>query len=133
MSADRAVYLDSSALVKLVVRERESAALAAYLATRPVRITSSLARVEVPRAVSRHGAQAVERAAKVIADVRLLALDDGTLDAAGALDVEALRSLDAIHVASAMALGGDLETLITYDERMTIAAERLGLRCGAPA
>jgi predicted nucleic acid-binding protein len=133
MAADRAVYLDSSALVKLVVREAESEALTAYLRTRPLRVASALVRVEVPRAVRRHGPEALERAAKLISPVRLLALDDGLLDAAALLDADGLRSLDAIHLASAMTLGDDLDALVTYDERMTGAAHRLGLTCDAPS
>jgi len=132
MAADRAVYLDSSALIKLVVREAESEALTAYLRTRPLRVASALVRVEVPRAVRRHGPEAISRAAKVISPVRLLALDDGLLDAAAMLDADGLRSLDAIHVASAMTLGDDLEALVTYDARMSGAAGRLGLTCDDP-
>ncbi len=133
MAAERVTYLDSSALVKLVVREAESEALMAYLRTRAIRVASALVRVEVPRAVRRHGPQAIERAAKVISPVRLLALDDRLLDAAAALYADGLRSLDAIHIASAMTLADDLDVLVTYDERMMGAAGRLGLACDAPS
>ncbi len=131
MSAE-AVYLDSSALVKLVVAEQESPALWRYLRRRPVRISSALARVEVPRAVRHQGKQALNRSSRVLARVQLLCLDDSLLDAAAALDPGVLRSLDAIHLASAQALGDELDAIVTYDLRMAEAAELLDLRVVSP-
>ncbi len=96
-----AVYLDSSAIVKLVVRELETEALLAFLEPRQVRVTSALARVEVVRAVRRHGRSAIGRAEQVLDGLSLLGLDDALLDSAVAIDANDLRSLDAIHIASA--------------------------------
>lgn len=127
-----AVYLDSSALVKLVVAEKESAALRRFLRSRPDRISSALARVEVLRAVRLQGAPIVERAKRVLERIRLLKLDDALLDAAAALSPGLLRSLDALHLASAEALGGDLECVVTYDRRMSGAANLLGLPVRSP-
>jgi predicted nucleic acid-binding protein len=127
-----AVYLDSSALVKLVVAEPESGALRQFLRRRPERVTSALARVEVVRAVRAHGDLAVRRAHRVLARVRTLRIDDGVLDAAASLDPRVLRSLDAIHVASARELGSDLESLVTYDSRMAEATLALGMTVRAP-
>ena len=132
MSADRAVYLDSSALVKLVVAEQESAALVAHLRDRPNRASCALARVEVLRAVRAHGRPAIDRARQLLARVSLLRLDDVLLDRAAALDGAALRSLDAIHLAAAQTIGDGLAELITYDRRMTDAAKRIGLPVAAP-
>lgn len=126
------VYLDASALVKLVVPEAESAGLARFLAARPERGSSALARVEVPRAVWPHGAAARARAARLVRRLDLLALDDALLDEAAGL-AGYLRSLDAIHVAAAGRLGPDLEALVTYDGRMRSAARALGLPVSAPA
>ena len=106
MSADPVVYLDSSALVKLVVREPESAALRSYLRSTPNRVSSTLARVEVLRAVLPQGAGARIRARQVLERTSLLALDDTLLDAAGSLDLPGLRSVDAIHLAAAEVVGG---------------------------
>jgi predicted nucleic acid-binding protein len=130
------VYLDSSAVVKLVQRERESAALRRYLSRRPdaPRVTSGLARVEVLRAVSAGGARAVSRARQVLDLLHEVPLDRRLLDSASSLATPAaLRSLDAIHLASALVLGSTLESVLTYDTRMSAAAEALGLAVAAPA
>ncbi len=132
MSAERVVYLDSSALVKLVVREAESDALLAYLRRRPRRASCALARVEVIRAVRPHGRTAVARARRLLSRVDLLRLDDAVLDAAADLQVAAVRSLDAIHLAAARSLGGELEALVTYDDRMADAARELPLSLARP-
>jgi predicted nucleic acid-binding protein len=64
--------------------------------------------------------------------LRLIRLDDDLLDTAAHLDTPALRSLDAIHLASALALGKGLAAVVSYDRRMAAAAERLGLTVVAP-
>ena len=134
MNADASVYLDSSALVKLVVLEPESGPLAAHLRRHSSRVSCALARVEVVRAVHGHGRPAVSRARALLTRVSLLRLDDALLDEAGALeDGASLRSLDAIHLAAAQALGDGLGELVTYDQRMAAAARRLGLKVTAPA
>jgi uncharacterized protein len=132
MSADRAVYLDSSALVKLVVREPESSALTAHLGRPLERVSSALARVEVVRAVRPHGARAVVRARQVLDRVSLIRPDDVLLDEAAEIEGDGLRSLDAIHLAAAKALGENLVELITYDLRMSRAAAALNVPTNAP-
>jgi uncharacterized protein len=132
MSADAAVYLDSSALVKLVVAESESDALAAHLRRRPTRVSCALARVEVVRAVRPHGDAAVVRARQVLDRIALARLDETLLDAAADFEGAGLRSLDAIHLAAARSLGDDLGALVTYDRRMADAAKVAGLRVVAP-
>lgn len=131
-SVDVAVYLDSSALVKLVVTEPESTALRQFLRRRSERVSSALARVEVLRAVRSHGEAAIQRAASVLSRVRLLRVDAAVLDAAAGLDPRVLRSLDAIHIASALELGDDLDSLVTYDRRMSEAVAMLGIALRAP-
>lgn len=126
------VYLDSSALVKLVIAERESGALRRYLRTAPQRASCALARVEVVRAVRPHGSAALARARSLLRRLDLIQLDDDLLDAAAALDRGVLRSLDAIHLAAAQTLAHDLDAIVTYDERMTAAADLLGLPVDAP-
>ena len=126
------VYLDSSALVKLVVAEPESAALRRYLRTELERASCALARVEVVRAVRPHGATATSRARQLLRRLDMIQVDDELLDGAAALDGVVLRSLDAIHLAAAQMLGDDLAAIVTYDERMTRAAELLGLPVHAP-
>lgn len=133
MSVERATYLDSSALVKLAVREPESAALRRYLARRRPVVSSALARTEVIRALLPLGSEAVLRGRDVLARVELLRVSDRVLDAAGALAPTDLRSLDAIHLASAEQLRSDLRGFVTYDERLASAAAGRGLRVVQPA
>jgi predicted nucleic acid-binding protein len=120
------LYLDSSAIVKLVVREVESAALRRFLRRHASRVSSALARVEVVRAVREQGPQAQTRALAVLARIRLLKVDDDILSIAALLDPGVLRSLDAIHLASAGAFGGELAGVVTYDGRMRDAAQLIG-------
>lgn len=127
------VYLDSSALVKLVVAERESAALRAYLRAHTVRASCALARVEVLRAVRAHGAAALARARRLLRRVDLIHVDDELLEDAATLDAGILRSLDAIHLAAARTFGDELSAVVTYDRRMADAAALLGLTVDAPA
>jgi len=130
------LYLDSSALVKLVQREAESSALRRYLRRHREdrRVTSSLARVEVVRAVAGGGPNAIAHARRQLARVDQVALDRALLDAAATLVLgERLRSLDAIHLASAHALTSDLRAVVTYDERMAVAGLALGMVMEAPA
>ena len=126
------VYLDSSALVKLVVVEPESSALRRYLADEPERASCALARVEVIRAVRVHGPSMVSRAQRLLQRLNLVEVDDELLDAAAALDPRILRSLDAIHVAAAQLLGEELTAVVTYDRRMAAAAQLLDLTVAAP-
>jgi uncharacterized protein len=129
------IYLDSSAIVKLVQREAESGALRTYLKRHreDERVTSTLARVEVTRAVLAGGGKAVAHAREELSGIYQIAVDLDVLDRAAFLPLDtALRSLDAIHVASAQ-LVGDLRAVITYDHRMADAAKALGLPIAAPA
>ena len=129
------VYLDSSALVKLVLPEPESRALLEYIATRPDRVTSAIATVEVVRAACRASDDpAVEqRAREVVAGVNLLTLHDELLDEAAKVFPRRLRALDALHLATALRLGGDLEAMVAYDAALAEAARNAGIRVVAPA
>lgn len=133
MSADRATYLDSSAIVKLAMVEAESTALRRYLRRRRPLVSSALARTEVGRALLPFGDTAVRRGAEVLARVDLLRVTDRLLDLAARLGPAELRSLDAIHLATAQHLGSDLARVVTYDERMARAAEDLGWAVVAPS
>ena len=127
------LYLDSSAIVKLIQEEDASRALAAEVKAAEALVTSSLARVEVTRAVNRYLQSAVPVANEVLARINMIEVDDGIIDAAAHLTPVSLRSLDAIHIASATALGTDLDALITYDRRMADAAEQHGLAVRSPS
>ncbi len=128
-----ATYLDSSAIVKLALREAESSSLRRYLRTRRPLVSSALARTEVARALLPAGTDALTRGRLALAPIDLLRVSDRVLTAAGILEPLDLRSLDAIHLATAIQLGGDLGTLVTYDVRMREAAQVIGLRVAAPS
>lgn len=132
MNGSGVVYLDSSAVVKLVVEETESGALKAFLAPRSERVTCSLARTEVVRAVAFLGEAAVRRARLILAGFDLIAMDDALLDDAARLDPPNLRSLDAMHLAAARLVSPHLETVVTYDYRMAAAAVALKLPTCSP-
>lgn len=129
-SARKSLYLDSSALVKLVHEEAESSALRA-VAERSLLVSCNLARTEVIRAARQKGALDVTKARELLPELDLIQLDDELLDLAGDLEPP-LRSLDAIHLAAALELGDELEAVVTYDDRMASAAQALGLRVAAP-
>lgn len=130
----RPLYLDSSALIKLVFEERETPALEAFLADRPLRVSSALARVEVIRAVRTvSDALAGRHAGDVLAAIELIAPDATVLADAAGLDPLSLRTLDAIHLATAVALLPDLDGMVVYDRRLAEAARGAGLTVWAPS
>jgi predicted nucleic acid-binding protein len=120
------VYFDSSAIVKLIVAERESDALQASLAEWPDRVSAALAEVEVHRLLwrTRASSELLARARDVLDAFVLVRLDDAVLSRAATLKDRQLRALDAIHLATALSLGDDPEAFITYDARLARAAER---------
>ena len=127
-----ATYLDSSAIVKLAVREPESLALRRYLRRRQPLVSSALARTEVLRALLAAGDEAVARGRSVLQRLDLVRVNDRVLNAAGVMFPAELRSLDAIHLATAQQLGEELGALVTYDDRMTTAGKQLGFRIVQP-
>jgi predicted nucleic acid-binding protein len=132
------LYLDSSAIVKLAVREPESAALEAELMRWPLCATSSVTAIEVTRATARARVQqravlAAGRVDALLAATVEMVLTDRVRRTASKLAPPELRTLDAIHVASALVLGEDLAAIVTYDVRMRVAAERRRLAVLAPA
>lgn len=129
------LYLDSSALVKLVVAEPETPALRDYLRNQHGEhwVTSMLARVEVPRAVVVHGTDAVDLARELLDDVDQVPLSPDLLDEAAGLAPGVLRSLDAIHVATAARLATELVAVVAYDQRLLQALDAVGLPGASPA
>jgi uncharacterized protein len=128
------IYLDASALAKLVLPEPESSALARFLQSWPSRTASVIARVELLRAAMRE-AQPPEvsaRARAVLNHVALLPLDPAVVSAASAVEPPALRTLDAIHLATALSIREGLAGMVTYDRRLADGARRAGLTVWAP-
>jgi predicted nucleic acid-binding protein len=132
MSAEVA-YLDASAVVKLLVREAETSALRRRLKDWPHRASSALLRVELLRTVRRAGLpRLTEGARRHLASIDLIRLDDDLLERAAGIEPSTVRSLDAIHLATALSLGSDLAAVVTYDARISTAAQALGLPVVAP-
>ncbi len=128
------LYLDTSALVKVVVAEPESPALRSYLNGHPqdIRVTAALSRTELLRAIGRSGSfDAVAHARRVLARLDTVALTHRLLDEAGSLGPPSLRTLDAIHLAAALTTPA-LRALVTYDARLAHAAESIGIAVIAP-
>jgi uncharacterized protein len=127
-----AIYLDSSALVKLAVREVHSDALRKHLRRRRPLMSSALARTEVLRALLPAGEAALVAGRQVLSRVDLVRVNDPVLSQAGTLSPIELRSLDAIHLATAGRIGSDLAEIVTYDQRMAAAARSMGYKVSSP-
>lgn len=128
-----ATYLDSSAIVKLIIAEPQSPALRRHLRRRRPLVSSALARTDVLCALLPEGELGLTRARSVLARLELVRLNDRLLSAAGELLPAELRSLDAIHLATARELGSDLGQLVGYDDQMLSAAQLLGITTASPA
>jgi predicted nucleic acid-binding protein len=124
-------YLDSSALVRLIAVEAETAALRRELVRWPRLVSSLLAAVELTRVARRLGPHAVPLAQRVLAGLDLLAMDP-IAQAAMQIGSNALRSLDAIHLATAASITAELGVLITYDHRMLGDGQSIGLPMLSP-
>lgn len=125
-------YLDTSALVKLVFAEDESAALDEFVASNDV-ATSALSRVELRRVALRFSPAQLPSCEELLASCFQVLLTPGLLDRAGIAQPVSLRSLDAIHLTSALTLDADLEAFVAYDVRLLTAAKKAGLPVAAPA
>jgi len=132
MSASVA-YLDTSAFVKLIVAEPESAALGARLRRWPDRASATLLRTEAVRALRHSGkSQFIGDARRMFAAITLIRLDEPLLDRAGDLGPGDLRSPDAIHLAAALSIGPELGVILTYDTRLRKAATAQGCPVESP-
>ncbi|MGH3766865.1 MAG: type II toxin-antitoxin system VapC family toxin [Pseudonocardiaceae bacterium] len=130
------IYLDTAALVKLVRREQESDALADWLDERSqtVWVSSALVDVELPRAVRRTEPDLVGDIPAVLAHIARYEIDELVRAAAAAYPDPELRSLDAIHLATARTIfGGQLTAFVSYDRRLLAAAQGYGLPIESPA
>lgn len=121
--------------MKLVVREPESGALIMFLGDWPQQATSVVADVELHRTVQRRSRVGAEmaRARSLLEALHLLEFEHDVLVAARTLRPFELRTLDAIHVASALSLGPDLGVVVSYDARLLAAADEAGLVTAAPS
>lgn len=126
-------YLDTSAFVKLVVDEEHSEELRAFVArSEHSPFASDLLRTEGLRAARRHSPAALLRARSLMDAVTLVSITSAVCERAAELDPSILRTLDAIHLATALALADQLESVITYDERLAEACALHGVPVIAP-
>jgi predicted nucleic acid-binding protein len=127
-------YLDTSAALKLLIDESHSLAFATFYRQHSEDnwVSSTLLRIELVRAVNRTLPALLPEAREQLMAFDYVAIDDDIVDAAANEPERALRSLDAIHLATAQALGSDVAALVTYDDRLAQAARRAGIRVLTP-
>jgi uncharacterized protein len=128
------IYLDTSAFVKLIQGERETPALQQFLTERPgtTLVSSALLMVETRRAILRTAPGQLARADLLLTRIDQVDITRAVLEAASRLPDPSPRSLDAIHLATALQLDRDLEALVTYNSRLAAAAGRQGLPVVTP-
>ena len=128
------IYLDTSAALKLVVAEPETGRLELWLAEHAgiPRVSSRLLRIEMLRAVTRAAPHQMTRANVVLSAITLLSMDD-VAPAAEVIGEKTLRSLDAIHLATAHEIRTELSAFVCYGKRLRDSAHALGLPAEAPA
>lgn len=131
--ARKLLYLDSSAIVKLVVPEPETKALREFLRSWPERVSSVVARIEVERVARRLGGGAIRRARTVMSRIALVEIDDEVVRTAASLDPPTLRTLDAIHLATVLSLRSELGVVCVYDSRLAAAASANGIEAAGPS
>lgn len=133
MKSGAIAYLDTSAYLKIVLAEAESPALRDALASEPLLASSELLAAEGVRACGRYGGRYADAARKGLAGLALIPLSRDLLDEAAELEPAPLRTLDAIHLASAARLGSRLTAFYGYDRRLCAAARDRGWTVRAPA
>ena len=129
------IYIDTSALVKLLFDEPESPALTDWLTLKTAipKVSSDLATIELLRTCQRIDDSLVEDARRLLNGVDLVPIDHVIVEQAAILAPRELRSLDAIHLASALSLNEDLTEFVAYDLRLCAAAAKAGLRVASPS
>ena len=127
-------YIDTSAVVKLITVEPETRAMHEWVATTsPELVASDLLRTELLRAAARIGMADLLPIAEALDAIDFLPATAGVFDAAGRLEPVGLRSLDAIHLATALDLDEDCDGIVAYDDRLLRAAAAHGLTSLSPA
>lgn len=128
------IYLDTSAALKLIVAEAETERLELWLAERAgiPRVSSRLLRIEMLRTLARNAPDRMNRANVILSATALLSIDD-VAATAEAIGGRMLRSLDAIHLATAYQVRTELTAFVCYDKRLCDSAQALGLPVETPA
>jgi predicted nucleic acid-binding protein len=131
------IYLDTSALTKLLIEEDETAALQAWLVEQSEEgeytATSALSRVELMRVVARHGEPGLrERAQYLLDGLDILPITAAVITLAETIGPSTLRSLDAIHLAAASQIADELTALVAYDARLLEGSRTVGFQTQSP-
>jgi len=131
------IYLDTSALTKLLIAEAETPELRTWLTAQSGRgeyaVTSALGRVELMRVVARYGQPShVERARYLLDGLDIVRLAEPVIALAETIGPVTLRSLDAIHLAAAFQVGRELSAFVTYDHRLLDGCRAVGLATASP-
>jgi len=126
------LYIDTSALAKLILEEPEPPALQDYLSGAGTVVSSAVALTELVRAACRVRSDLEGEARQLLEHVVLVNVDRRVLERAATLSPREIRTLDAIHLATAQMLGDELEVIVTYDARMGQAAREAGVKVDAP-
>jgi len=127
------IYVDTSALIKLVWPEQGTEAADAFIGDREDLVSSTLLTVEARRAAARVEPAALPRVDLLLGRVELIHMSDAVIETASRLPDPMLRSLDAIHLATALLIRDDLDVLLSYDDRLLAAASAHGLPTATPA
>lgn len=127
------IYLDTSALLKLVFHEAGSDAIAAVLADRTDLLSSALLAIEARRAVLRGASGALSRVDALLTRITMIEISSAVVESAGRLPDPVLRSPEAIHLATALLVRDEVDVLLTYADRLLLAARDRGLNAEAPA
>ncbi len=125
-------YVDASAMAKLVLEEPESPAMMRWYAESDQLISSRIGVIETRRATMRHVSDPAQLEI-VLASITVVEIDAAIAQGAARVGPLGLRTLDAIHLATALAAGADLSAFVTYDDRLADAARMLGLPVVRPA
>jgi len=126
------LYVDTSALGRVLLEEAEKPAIERTLADFTKRISSHLLRIELRRLGFRHGL--LDRADLILADLSLFPLDQAIQSSAETIQPPTVATLDAIHLATAVRLAKDdrLDTIMTYDKQLAAGAREHGLKVLSP-
>lgn len=129
------IYLDTSAFLKMVHEEPQSAALREYLAAvdAPRFVSSTLLAVEARRGTLRTRPNRLPRVDVLLTTIGRVEISDPVIESAGRLPDPLLRSLDTIHLATALLIRDDVDVLVSYDQRLLDAAQAHGIPTAAPA
>lgn len=127
------LYVDTSALVKLLLTEPESTAVRAFLARNAPLVSSAITEVETLRVVRRQRPDLAEAARLLLDTLVLVDVGEDVRLRAATLPPPPLRTLDAIHLATALVLGPGLTAVVTYDLRMSEAAQSAGVPVVSPS